>query len=113
MEARRGSSLVDFCVLTLVALPLGLVMLLGPLLIVARGHIKLQAYALARAHLYGNDRSTCEASASWPRRVIPLSFACDHRGTIDVYGTLRLPLWERLGGDQLRFRERVQLNRGL
>jgi len=78
---RSGQALAEFAIalpalLTLFALMTVLVAGLG-----ARALLATEAYALARAHLYGNALARCSPSSLWPRiAALEVRYVCSGRG---------------------------------
>ena len=101
---QKGQALMEFLV-GFVAFKGVLVLSLGALLIMSTlVWIRVEAFALARAQLYGNDLSRCRASETLPQWMHSREFLCNQPGEVSY--RLR---FTKILGTEIKLQNRIEL----
>jgi hypothetical protein len=83
-ETKRGQALLGAMLALPLALAVAIILLLSLLLFSARMNLRAEAYALARAHLYGNESAHCRSRFWKDREGIFTRFRCNSEGRVEA-----------------------------
>lgn len=108
--AQCGQAILEFVLSAWALLFILSGMLAMVLFVAAKVGIQIEAYTLARAHLYGNELGYCQASQYWPQKISRLELNCDaqHVGEVSVEANLSGFGFENIAHTKIKLKTRSE-----